>query len=140
MCRSIKLTTKNSPKSFKRKTNKWDVSGCKDESNRSSKSDSGRSCNSVRPCRRVVERALTGVSPAEKVEEEAVVVYFSIRRDREYLRAKHTGQGSIICSSVLGHLAGVGKVGELVSSGSCLTLDALSSGAIGLSTERSCIW
>lgn len=79
---------------------------------------------------------LTWVSPAEKVEEEAVIVYRSVRRDGEYLRAKHTGQGSIIRSSVLGHLAGVGEIRELISSSSSLTLDALSSGAIRLSARR----
>lgn len=74
-------------------------------------------------------KPLTWISPAEKVEEEAVVVYCSIRRDREYLRAKHTGQGSIVGSSVFRHLARVGEIGKLIASSSSFTLDALSSGA-----------
>lgn len=73
--------------------------------------------------------ALTGVSPAKEVKEEAVIVYSSIRRDRENLRAKHTGQRSVICSGVLGHLAGVGQIGELIAGGSSLISHTLSSGA-----------
>lgn len=72
--------------------------------------------------------ARTWVPPAEKVEEEAVVICSSVRRDQGNLGAKHTGQWSVVCSSVLGHLAGVGEIGEFISSGIGLVDDALSSG------------
>lgn len=58
-----------------------------------------------------------------------MIIYLSIRRDEESLRAKHTGQRSVVGGSVLRHLAGVGQVGELISSGIGLVHDALSSGA-----------
>ena len=70
---------------------------------------------------------LTWILPAKEIEEEVVVVCIAVSFEPDVPKAKRTGQGRVVGSSIIWHFSGRSQIGELVAGGSSFLLDSLRS-------------